>query len=314
MVTRKRMDRRWSQLTAADVQSIADAATVEQYSKSGFGRQFSPEFTDALVGRPLLIKLDDGRTYEYTFRSLHELAWRRTDESAFDADGDAATLTDDRNAWAKQGGPERLSDTDEHVEYYESLPTPGAENLIFLQHYVKGSVPPTAHMLVIDTDSGLVTFCISRIGVPASAIEVSREFGFGILDGYDDTGTRHGFTEELVGNAIYWTYSDADAVKVKHIYTAPLYYTYSMAVPDGRCWVASNPADYVKLSDGIYLFAFTEERQAGYQGMFVINLSLLHDVASFFGVNAQGMFLSTTGARGELSDAYSWDMCDTRDC
>lgn len=107
----------------------------------------------------------------------------------------------------------------------------------------------------------------------------------------------------MVGKSILWTYHDKEDVRIRHIYTAPLYYTYIMKQGEKR-WVASNPADYIKINDHMYIFTFVEERQAGTQGFFLINTETLHDVGSFFGVQATGLECCTFGAKGEWSSPY----------
>ena len=192
--------------------------------------------------------------------------------------------------------------------YYEALLVPGAPHIVFVQQYVQGSVPPTAHSLVIDTETGLVTLCRATIGVPAAAREVSRTWHFGLIEGYADPGYRHAHTTELVGKAVFWTYYEKEQVRVKHIYSAPLYYSYTMLDPaTGNCWMASNPADYVKITDDVFIFSFVEERQGGTQGFFAINTKELHDVGSFFGLQPHGLECYTFGAKGEWSEPFAYD-------
>ena len=177
-----------------------------------------------------------------------------------------------------------------------------------MQQYVQGSAPPTAHSLVIDTETGLVTLCLATIGVPAAAREVSRTWHFGLIEGYADPGYRHAHTTELVGKAVFWTYYEKEQVRVKHIYSAPLYYSYTMLDPaTGNCWMASNPADYVKITDDVFIFSFVEERQGGTQGFFVINTKELHAVGSFFGLQPHGLECYTFGAKGEWSEPFAYD-------
>ena len=154
----------------------------------------------------------------------------------------------------------------------------------------------------------LVCFLAMTIGVPAAAREVSRTWHFGLIEGYADPGYRHAHTTELVGKAVFWTYYEKEQVRVKHIYSAPLYYSYTMLDPaTGNCWMASNPADYVKITDDVFIFSFVEERQGGTQGFFVINTKELHDVGSFFGLQPHGLECYTFGAKGEWSEPFAYD-------
>jgi Molybdenum cofactor biosynthesis protein F. len=264
------MNRRWTAFTAADVQYLADHTPVEQYSTAPLQKgEYMPAFTSRLNGRTVTITFDDGQALTYAFRDTHRLTWTGSDG-----------LT--------------------HEEYCQIVEAPGDDRVLFVQHYCAGSAPPTAHTLILDFGTGLATVCIASIGVPESAREVSRTFRFGLMDGYPDPGYRHGFTRDLVGKAILWTYNEQEGYRIKHIYSSPLYYTYMMWNAEaGTRWVASNPADYIKINDDLYVFSFVEERQAGTQGLFLINLRTLHDVGSFFGVHIHGIECYVFGAKGE---------------
>lgn len=262
----ERMKRRWSVLTPGDVQMFADTAAPEDYQKVRIPSEYKPPVTDALSGQRLTLTFEE-ESYVYSFDGGTRLAWSR-------------------------GGGQT------HEELCEVLPVPGTEDVFFVHHYCGRSAPPEAHSLVLDMAHGLVTLVVAVIGVPEAAREVTRRFHFGTIDGLWDGTERHGFTAELVGKAIEWEYSKG--IRIKHIYAMPLYYSYVMKMPD-RCWMASNPADYVKLRDDLYIFSFLEERQAGVQGLFVIDLKTMHDVGSFFGVQASGMECYTVGAKGTYS-------------
>ena len=262
----ERMKRRWSTLTPADVQMLADRATPEEYQKGGLPSDHKPPSTDALGGKQLTLSFQEG-SYVYSF------------------DG-AAKLT-----WFEEGG-------EAHEDPCDVLLVPGTDDVYFVHHYCLRSAPPEAHSLVLDLTHGLVTMVLAKIGVPEAAREVTRKFYFGTIKELWDGSKLHDFTTELVGKAILWEYSEE--VKIKHIYAMPLYYSYVMKLPD-CCWMASNPADYVKLRENLYIFSFLEERQAGVQGLFVINLDTMHDVGGFFGIQASGMECYTVGARGTYS-------------
>ncbi len=278
----ERMDRRWSALTREDVQLLADSTPVERYNSTGLAKgEYTPALSDKLKGKKIKILFEKEECYYYDFVQTNQLVWS-ADEKGL------------------------------HKEYCQVLEAPEEEDIFLVQHYCKESVPPAAHTLVLDFKTGLVTLCIAKAGVPQAAREIGRTFLFGIMEGYEEYGYRHDFTEDLVGKSIYWTYIEKENLKIKHIYTAPLYYTYVMTKPDGTCWVASNPANYVKINDHMYVFSFIEERQAGTQGFFLINMKTLHDVGSFFGIHAHGMECCTFGAKGELSSPYAWELCKVK--
>ena len=282
---RKRMERRWSVLTKQEVQNLADMSTPERYTNmmGWLKGEYAPENTGDLAGKHIkLLFEDEAILYEFTDRN--HLRWHEGD------------------TW--------------HEDYYEAVKAPEEEGMYFLEHYVKGSVPPAARTLILDFNTGLVTVVRASIGVPASPIEVTRTFSFGIMAGYEDHDVRHHFTEDLVGTAITWTYTEnapgSATGYIKHIYSSPVYYSYAMENRDGEFWMAANPADYVKINDHMYVFSFIEERQTGSQGVFLINMNTLHDVGSFFSISVYGLQCGVTGAVGKLSSAYSYEICEER--
>jgi len=51
-----------------------------------------------------------------------------------------------------------------------------------------------------------------------------------------------------------------------------------------ECWMATNPADYLKLKEGLYIMSVVEERQPGVQLVMLMNLNIMRDVQSCFGI------------------------------
>ena len=147
--------------------------------------------------------------------------------------------------------------------------------------------------LIADMKSGCGTIVDAHFGTENSPIDVDRDFYFGRFDGDFAGGELHDFTNELIGTAI--------RMKIRHMYTSNLYYTYGAAAPNGA-WMATNPANYVKIRDDLFLFTFVEERQAGLQGLFLIDLKNLHDIGCFFGVGRDHMSSSCFGAIGTKAD------------
>ena len=302
----KRMERRWTQLLPPDVQWQADNTPPEVYTKCSFKGPHTPELCDELVGKSFRAVLTPGRNANAAAPVLFEEggSWEYTLE--------VTGLNSAQWSLHKLGEDDQLEKTDAYIEVMKLPCAEGAnENIYFVQYHCKGSKPPCAHMLFTDLDTGLLTLQVCTVGVPASAIEVTHEFLHGLLDGYTDSGYRHGFTEDLVGRAIQWTYDPKQTIR--HIYSSPYYYTYEMRTDDGKCWMASNPADFIKLSDHVYVVSFVEERQTGNQVCALINTDILHDVVSFFGVRHKGMQLGLAGAVGELASPYAWDLCETRE-
>ena len=264
-----RMQRRWNSLTAETVQKLFDEAQPEVYSHGGLGGgPYMPAYSDALTGRRFTLEFSDMQPVEYRFEDIHRL-----------------TMT--------EAG---VSHTD-YADIHEAEP-----GLYFIHHAIHGSTPPRINTVVLDTNTGLVTLVRAQIGNEAEAREVSRTFHFGRIAGYDGYPEElHHFTSDLVGKAIYWTYHETGFPPLKHIYSCEYYYSYVMAT-DEACWMASNPADYVKISDHQYIFSFLEERQTGVQGLFLIDTDKLLDVGCFTGINGEDRFeCYTVGAKGEFT-------------
>jgi hypothetical protein len=72
--------------------------------------------------------------------------------------------------------------------------------------------------------------------------------------------------------------------------------------------IFEEPADFVKIKDGVYLFSFVESYMATIRGTgnsmcFLMNLNRLYDVGRSFGYNGEGFRENYTfGAYGEYAD------------
>ena len=269
----ERMMRRWKRLTAEEVKNIAAARTPEEYSDGGLAKgPYVQPFAQALVGRTLTFELPDEAPYTCEMKTLHGL-------------------------FRKQG-------EDEGTAYYQAHEAePG---VFFIQYALRDRYPVECHTWVADTNTGLVTLCRAKLGGGVEPREVVHSFSFGVISGYESYPVeKHGFTADLVGKAISWVYLP-EMEPLKHIYSSEYYYTYVMQ-GGGRCWMATNPADFVKISDHLYIFSFVEERQAGVQGFFLINTETLTDVGSFFGINSMDQFeCYTVGAKGEFAEISTY--------
>ena len=268
MPDENRAQRRWSHFTQDDIGRMARATPPERYRHGEWGEgPYMPSRSLDLVGRRFEMTFTDGLKAVYEFPGAEEVRWNfgsgtHTDEC------DVHTITPD---------------------------------LYFVNHLVVGSDPPEAHQLVLDLSNGLVTLNVAALNHPIEPRDVKRTFRFGFITncGYEDPGFRHDFTTDMVGRAIYWTYKEG-MPKIKHIYLTPYFYTVtSMRDPD---WAATNPADYVKIRDGVYIFSFLEWRQSGAQGFFLMDFYRMHDVGCFFGMEPEGIVCYTVGAKGEWAE------------
>ena len=265
MKNKPRWYRKWDLDVSKDVVKAAVAKYTddpEKYAHSSLEGPYLPADSEDLNGKKLVFR-GEGRVVCFEIGGLNELYF------------------------SENGG--------EAKKCYCNVKTMDHE-IYFINHLVPGYEFARQITLVADMKTGSATICDAHFGTENSNIDVGREFIFGKLDGDFEKGPMHAFTDELVGKAVEWNYGK---LKIKHMYTSNLYYTYSHPGGERGAWMATNPADYVKIRDNIYIFSFVEERQHGLQGLFLIDLNQYHDVGSFFGVSADHVSSNCIGAAGE---------------
>lgn len=252
--------------TREDVErTVAESCDPAKYTKSSFGGQYTPEDRDDFVGKTLVFRGEE-RVFEFAFEAINDLMF------------------------SENGG--------EKKKCYCNVKSLDGE-VYFVNFLVPGYATSRQITLVTDTKTGYSTVCDAHVGTENTAIDVGREFIFGRMDGDFAEGTPHGFTNELVGTAIEWTYGPK-VMPIKHMYISNLYYTYGAAAPGGA-WLATNPADYVKVRDRLYIFSFVEERQGGLQALFLIDLDRMHDVGCFYSAGSGHLISACVGATGKLA-------------
>ena len=242
------------------------AGDPEKYSNSVLAGPYTPPDTDALVGQTLRFRGEE-KNYDFRITALHEL-------------------------WFKEEG-------EEEKRCYVNVKTLDDE-VYFVNFLVPGYATSRQITLIPDTVTGCATVVDAHVGTENSNIDVDRDFYFGRLEGDYKGGELHGFTLDLLGKSIIWEYSPK-IIKIKHIYNCDIYYTYKN-LTDAGTWMATNPADYVKIRDGLYLFSFVEERQVGIQAVFLIDLARMHDIGCFYGVSNGHFTSACLGAIGEMAD------------
>ena len=267
----KRWYRKWNlDITADEVQKIVETTTPEESRTNQLRGPYTPPDSDALTGCFL----------QFTGEG-HRLEWNMLEKNLLQLTEDGLTY---------------------EPVFCQVLTNNGVTFLV--HHLIPEAMPLRCVDLIIDMATGNATAVLAQLGTEHSARDVSREFLFGRISGdFPEEGPLHGFTSDMVGRAIVWTYHDGE-YEVRHVYSTNYYYTYTMQVPEG-CWVASNPADYVKINDHTYIFSFVEERQPGVQGLFLMDLEKLHDVGACFGVDAREKLISACfGAVGKEMPMY----------
>ncbi len=210
--------------------------------------QYCPPKCFELAGKTLRFIIDTGEnTGDYTFSFL-----------------DGTHLE-----WSVSGSPSR-------TEEYECRKSDDWTYL--LTYCVAGKEPRENHTWVIDLEQELVTFLRCSLGENEFwPLLINSHFGFGYIkeDGKEHLDIkRHGFTEEVSGTAVKWTYGHNMATV--HVYHNSRWYRIGYPknrvdtdeIPDSTKQIREmmqsmpsndEPADYIKIKDGMYLVSVTEQ-------------------------------------------------------
>ena len=231
--------------------------------------------SDFLVGKELTVRCDnDGPVWNYRFDAIKKLRWRREGETQW------------------------------HEEVYEAFEPAG--KLIFFAHMHSGTRPAQCKKIVLDFVNGLTTCVNSQVGSKYMGNEVSYKMTFGVIEMAGMQAPRywrHDFTDELVGRALTWNYSDT--LTSMHVYSTPHSYSWTIFMDNGALGMQwSSPSQYVKLRDGVYLFSWVEEACNGGQGTIVINTRTMHDCGFSFSGGKRGLNLGTMGAHARNAGYY----------
>jgi|GEM_PF-410537 len=206
--------------------------------------QFTPPFCFELAGEGFEFVMDDG--FDYFLRVI---------------DGDTLEWN-----WAGDG-PKK--------EKYLCLK--GDDTTYLLSFELSGVAPRVNHTFVIDRENHLVTRLISRIGTnPKYPYLMKTEYEFGAIRGEGEEVKlypRHGFTDDLSGNILQWTY-DSHTASVHSYYCTnsyrityprdPAYSEIAKRMSNmfneilSKLPSSDEPCTYIKIKDGMYLFTLTE--------------------------------------------------------
>lgn len=213
-----------------------DLKTLCQFGHNSI-EQYCPPLCFELTGQRYELVMDDGFDFILNFVDEKTVEWN--------SDGDAVRTAP-----------------------YKCLK---ADDTTYLVSYELQDVTPRVnHTFVIDTENMLVTRVIARIGEnPKFPYLVNTYFEFGAirLPGRDLTFKRHGYTSDMIGNAVQWTYG-SELVTV-HIYYCADFYRITSPGSQQDDWAfkelmsalpsTDEPAAYIKIKDGMYLFSLTEQ-------------------------------------------------------
>jgi len=243
------------------------------------------------VGKHLVIRSDDGFYTEYSFKSARELEYRLAGE------------------------------TEWHTEQYRSAQLD--KDLVVLNHYIDNLNHPGCHFLALDFANGCATCIEGRLGFEENLHDVTPKYHFGVIEmeGIPAPSLlRHGFTTELLGRSLMWNFHEN--LTAMHIYNSPRSYSWTIMTnadpgsPSNQAggFVWSSRCEYIKLREDVYIMNWLEENWEGIMGTAAMNLRIMKDCVSTFGIlaNGKGVFLDSLGARGrsagkvDLSDVYKY--------
>jgi hypothetical protein len=236
---------------------------------------FNMPFTDMLVGKEFTLRYDSGGPVRHY------------------------KITDKYKLKYKEDG-----ETEWHEENYRAYEAD--EKLIWFSHMLTDSKPRASVQVALDLINGLTTCIHSQMGTKYFGNETSYYAIFGVaeMEGLNPPQyVRHEFTDELVGHAFSWTYTDQ--MSSMHLYTTPHSHSWTIFTENqtlGAQWCA--PCIYVKVRDGVYILTVNEEACNGHEMCIMINTRIVHDCGFGFSGGAEGVNLGLVGAIGRHIGQY----------
>ncbi len=230
------------------------------------------------VGKTLTVRTDNGPAIEYEFASGKQLKWRYPGDSHW------------REAWYEMYEPD--------------------DQLYFFAHLLDAEFPRSCAMVALDMKNGLATIVKGTTGTPFRNNETHPTYYFGVfqMEGGPTPPTylRHGWTDELVGEAVTWNYQRGNpGLTSMHFYATPHTYSWIIFQGDGSGGLQwSSPGWYSKLRDGVYIMAWVEEACNGTLGVICFNQRIMHDAGFGFHVGRNGLSLSVVGARARHAGKF----------
>ena len=244
---------------------------------AGMGGYKSEPITH-FAGKKLTARMDNGPVIEYEFLQANQLKWRYEKDSNW------------REAWYEMYEPD--------------------DELYFFAHLLDAEFPRSCAMVALDMKNGLSTIVKGTTGTPFRNNETTPTYYFGVfqMDGAPTPPRylRHGWTDEMVGEAVTWNYQRGNpGLTSMHFYATPSSYSWIIFQPDGSGGMQwSSPGWYSKLRDGVYIMAWVEEACNGTLGVILFNQRTMHDAGFGFHVGRNGLSLSVVGARARHAGKF----------
>jgi hypothetical protein len=252
--------------------SAFGAGAAQQAPPQAVATSNNLPFSDILMGKEFTLRFDNGGPVrDYRVKEMFKLQYRDHSD----------------NVWH-----------DADYRAYE-----GDDNLAWFSHIIADSKPRASVQVAVDFTNGLATSIESHMGTEYYGNETTYRAIFGVAEmagpGAPEAPlyVRHQLTDELVGNAFSWSYSDQTTSM--HIYSSPhsmSWVIFTGAQVLGAEWCS--PCIYVKLRPGVYIFCQNEEACNGNQMIELLNTKASHDCGFTFNGSARGVSLGVTGAIG----------------
>lgn len=236
-----------TQFTKREILEIVNDANNNPYEGS---LGFKTPFSDALAGQKLRILLHGRDSLNYEFINTHSLR--------------------------------RLYLGKWREEYYECFEA--APNILFLYHMHNNSIPPKMTAMCLDLNTGLVTINNAQIGnYDYTPRDTSNQISFGAIDRANNNPAEfHCFTDDFVGKVAAWNIGD---IWLTHHYVNPHFFLNEILGADGIFLTIAEPAQYVKITENIYVFIWREMAGPGLMGMDVMDWSRMQSVGMFYGIS-----------------------------
>lgn len=245
---------------------------------AGMGGYQEPLVT-SFAGKQLTVRMDNGGpALEYDFVDGKSLKWRYEGQQNW------------RTAWYEMFEPD--------------------DQLYFFAHLLDAEYPRSCAMVAFDWKNGLATLVKGTTGTPFRNNETHPTYYFGVFHAQGSptppTYVRHGWTEDLVGEAVTWNYQPGNpGLTSMHLYAAPHTYSWIIFQRDGSGGLQwSSPGWFSKLRDGVYIMAWVEEACNGTLGVICFNRKIMHDAGFGYHVGSRGLSLSTVGARARHAGRF----------
>ncbi|MEY4640433.1 MAG: hypothetical protein RLZZ227_427 [Pseudomonadota bacterium] len=240
---------------------------------------YKSERVEALVGKALTVRMDNGGpAIDYVFDEGLKLRWKYSGDSNW------------REAFYEMYEPD--------------------EALYFFAHFLDAEFPRSCAMVALDMKNGLSTLVKGTTGTPYRNNETTPHYYFGVFDMEGITAPRylrHGWTDELVGEAVTWNYQPGNpGLTSMHLYLTPHSYSWVIFLGNGSGGMQwTSPGWYSKLRDDVYLMAWVEEACNGTLGVICFNKRTMHDAGFGYHVGPNGLSLSVVGARARHAGKFN---------